>query len=168
MFTQYQCLYLLPCPDRNHSVKGSTSYLAASAIAAFKRPKPELSGFTGLKHAISLSSLPSSYIEKAQQQNDLIIICLSRSDKAFKIHWKICFNESPRILPSLVCALGPSSIHWSYIFLSWSFIGLFHDTSAAWICPVAPPGMTKGSIFSFVKQLLYTFNKVSSKVVPCK
>ena len=68
------------------SVKGSTSFLAASAIAAFKRSKPELSGFPGLKHAISLSSLPPSYIDKAQQRNDLIMISLSRSDQAFKIH----------------------------------------------------------------------------------
>ena len=49
--------------------------MAASAIAAFNRSKPELSGFPGLKHAISLSC-----IDKAQQRIDLIIISLSRSD----------------------------------------------------------------------------------------
>ena len=32
------------------SVKGSTTSLAASAIAAFKHYKQELSGFPGLKH----------------------------------------------------------------------------------------------------------------------
>ena len=53
-------------------------------------------------------------------------------------------------LPWYVCGVPhpsttPSSIHRSYILI-WSFIGLFHDLSTAWICPVAPPGMTMGSI----------------------
>ena len=118
-------------------------------ITAFKRSKPELSGFPGF-HSITLSLLPSPCIDKSQQRDNSIIISLSRSDQAFKIHWTICFNRGRCILPPLVCVWGPSSSYWSYISLSWSFIGLFHDTPATWICPVAPPGMTTRSISPLV------------------
>ena len=111
------------------SVQGSTSSLAASAIAAFKRSKPELSGFPGLKHAILSSSLSSSCINKAQQRNDLIIITLSRSDQGFKIHWATCFNGGLLRITSLgMCAgplVHPLVVHFSqlifYRLVPWNF-----------------------------------------------
>ena len=77
----------------SHSVMGSRSSLAVSAIAAFKRSKPELSGFLSLKHAISLPSFPPSGIDKAQQRNNLIKLLYQDPTKLSKSTEKFVLTE---------------------------------------------------------------------------
>ena len=120
--------------------------LIDSAIAVFKCSKPELSGFPGFKQAILLPSHLSSCIDKAQERNDLIIISLSRSDQAFKIHWAMFF-KSANITSfgiSVVSLFHPLVMNFSQLIF-YRLVPWFEYVT--WICPVAPPGMTTGSIF---------------------
>ena len=68
------------------------------------------------------------------------------------------------VLTPLIITLLPLSIHWYYISLSWSFIGLFHDMSAAWICPVSPPGMTTGLVFSLLSNFFTLWTRWALKL----